>query len=86
MKGWWNLMDRKTAELIKKNKGLLKQLTDLHLEIYKLKIRILILEQKKDEFLSAIKRYERNGLIEIPVESMSEEKIANIKVGGTDPD
>ena len=79
-------MDKLTAELIKKNKGLLRRLTDLHIEVYKLKSRVLILEQKKDEFLSAIKRYGRDGLIEIPVESMNEKEIANIKVGGTSPD
>lgn len=76
-------MDKKTAELIKKNKGLLRRLMDLYLEVYKLKSRVLILEQNKKDFMSSIKKFNRRGFEDIPGLEMTEKEIANIKIGGT---
>ena len=67
-------MDEKLAESIKKNKGILRQLTDLNNRVKKL-------EKKEEEvFLQQISKVD----IIIPTPIMSEEKIRNIKVGGTD--
>lgn len=43
-------MDKKTAELIKKNNGILRQFTSLNNEIKELKGRILKLEKEGDRF------------------------------------
>ena len=79
-------MDEKIAELMKKNKGILRQLTSLNNEVRQLKGRVRKLEKYHEDFETSIKMFQRRGLEIIPGIDMSEKEIANIKVGGTDPD
>ncbi len=76
-------------KMIKENRGVLRQLTDITNRLEKLenpKEEEKCSRQHWIEIKSEKDLIIKKDLIEIPVEQMSEEEIANIKVGGTDPD
>ena len=73
---------------IKENRGILRQLTALNNEVRGLKGRVRKLEKAKKELkYSIIKGHSVkifDSILDLPIEKMSDEEIANIKVGGTD--
>jgi len=82
-------MDEQLINLIKKNKGILRQLTNLNNRVKKLEKTKKELVYSIENFKPIIESFEmqkRRGFEIIPGIDMSEEEIAKIKVGGTDPD
>ena len=79
-------MDKLTSELIKKNSGILRQFTSLNNEVKELKDRVKKLEKYHEDFESSIRMFSNKGIESIMGLEMTEKEIANIKVGGTDPD
>lgn len=69
----------KLNKLIKKNRGILRQLTNLN-------NRVKELEKVIGEVTNSVKMFNRRRFEVITRDRYSEEEIANIKVGGTDPD
>ena len=76
----------KITKSIRENRGILRQLTSLNNEIKNLKGRVGELEKTKKEIYSTGKYIPIIKDVGIPIDNMSEKEIANIKVGGTDPD
>ena len=67
----------KLDKMIKENRGILRQLTDLNNRVKKL-------EKAIGEVTNSVKMFNRRGFEVIPGLDMTDEEIANIKVGGTD--
>ena len=65
-------------KMIKENRGILRQLTDLNNRVKKL-------EKTKKEFLDAIEAWDRKSFQVIEGTGVTEKDIPKIKLGGTDP-